>query len=73
MIQYHRDIYDDPSIGSDAPGLYFDKFLEKVGADRIWIAEFADMVISLAGLILDERETNERTVKDIYTGGGEDT
>ena len=35
MTQHHRDIYDDPSIGGDNPGLEFDNHLQKVGLGHI--------------------------------------
>ena len=34
-----REIYTDPSIGGDDPGSEFDRHLEEVGPERIWVAE----------------------------------
>jgi hypothetical protein len=44
LVQRHREIYQDPSIGGDDPGLYFDRHLAQVGAERIWVAECAGAV-----------------------------
>ncbi len=60
LTQRHRDIYDDPSIGGDAPGLFFDKYLAQVGAERIWVADVDGEVVGLVGLMVDEREADER-------------
>jgi len=54
LTQRHREIYNDPSIGGEAPGLFFDKHLARVGPEHIWVAECDGKVIALAGLILNE-------------------
>ena len=51
MTQRHRDIYNDPSIGGDNPGLEFDKHLEQVGPERIWIALLNKEIVGLVSLI----------------------
>ena len=56
LTQHHRNIYGDPSIGGEAPGLYFDRHLARVGPDHIWVAECAGKVVGLVGLILDDQE-----------------
>jgi len=53
MTQQHRDIYDDPSIGGEEPGLEFDQHLEKIGGKRVWVAVLEDMVVGFASLIQD--------------------
>ncbi len=53
MTQYHRDIYNDPSIGGDNPGLEFDKHLEKVGPERIWVSLFNEEIAGLVSLVPD--------------------
>ena len=53
MVQQHRDIYHDPWIGGQEPGLEFDQHLDKVGPERIWLAEVAGEVAGLTSLILD--------------------
>lgn len=53
MTQRHRDIYDDPSIGGDDPGLEFDEHLSRVGHERVWIATSGDEIVGLVSLIQD--------------------
>jgi GNAT superfamily N-acetyltransferase len=56
LTQRHRDIYEDPSIGGESPGLYFDRHLARVGADHIWVAEGEGKVLGLVGLIVEDQE-----------------
>jgi len=56
LAQHHREIYGDPSIGGDDPGLYFDEHLVRVGPERLWVAEHAGQVVGLVGLIVDGQE-----------------
>jgi ribosomal protein S18 acetylase RimI-like enzyme len=56
LTQRHREIYNDPTIGGDNPGLYFDKHLARVGPGRLWVAEHEGEVVGLVGLIVDDRE-----------------
>ena len=56
MVQRHRDIYDDPSIGGDEPGLEFDAHLARVGPDHVWVATSAGEVVGLVSLIEEEQE-----------------
>ena len=56
MVQQHRDIYDDQSIGGDDPGLEFDKHLERVGPGSIRIAEIEGDVIGFTSLIIKDQE-----------------
>jgi N-acetylglutamate synthase-like GNAT family acetyltransferase len=56
MVQQHRDIYEDQSIGGDNPGLEFDKHLELVGLDSIWLAESEGEVIGFTSLIKKDQE-----------------
>lgn len=55
LTQRHRDLYNDPTIGGDNPGLYFDKHLARVGPERLWVAEREGEVVGLVGLIVDEQ------------------
>jgi ribosomal protein S18 acetylase RimI-like enzyme len=56
LTQRHRDIYEDPSIGGEAPGLYFDRHLARVGADHIWVAECEEKLLGLVGLMMEDQE-----------------
>lgn len=56
VVQRHRDIYDDQSIGGDDPGMEFDKHLERIGPDTIWIAEIGGEVAGFTSLIVKDQE-----------------
>ena len=56
LTQHHRDIYNDPSIGGETPGLYFDAHLARVGPDHIWVAEQAGEIVGCTGLIVEGQE-----------------
>jgi GNAT superfamily N-acetyltransferase len=55
LTQWHRDLYGDQSIWRDQdPGDFFDEHLERIGADRIWVAEHDGRVVGFAGLIVED-------------------
>ena len=56
MVQHHRDIYNDSSIGGDTPGLEFDQHLCKVSPERMWIVESDEKIVGLTALILNDQE-----------------
>ena len=56
LTEWHREIYHDSTIGGDQPGLYFDKHLAAVGAERLWVAELKSKVIGLVGLETRDEE-----------------
>lgn len=72
MVQRHRDIYNDPSIGGDNPGLEFDIHLERVGTQYIWVAEDNEELVGLVSLILNEQqaEIEPIIVKSDYRNQG---
>jgi GNAT superfamily N-acetyltransferase len=72
MTQRHRDIYDDPSIGGDDPGLGFDAHLGQVGPERIWVDEMEGELTGLVSLILDgeQAEVEPIVVGRAYRGQG---
>jgi N-acetylglutamate synthase-like GNAT family acetyltransferase len=51
MVERHREIYEDPSIGGENPGIEFDAHLDKVGPERVWVAEADEEVVGFAALI----------------------
>lgn len=55
LVQRHRDLYHDPTIGGENPGLAFDQHLAKVGSERIWVAESAGTVVGFTSLIVSEQ------------------
>ncbi|MDH5449444.1 MAG: GNAT family N-acetyltransferase [Candidatus Bathyarchaeota archaeon] len=56
LTEWHREIYDDPTIGGEHPEDYFDKHLVKVGPDRLWVAVHDSQVVGLVGLIVTGEE-----------------
>ena len=51
LAEWHRSIYDSPTIGGDDPGAGLDRHIEQHGSDRMWVAEVDGNVVGLAGLI----------------------
>jgi ribosomal protein S18 acetylase RimI-like enzyme len=72
LTQRHREIYDDPSIGGDDPGLYFDEHLARVGPERLWVADRDGEAVGLVGLIVDgqEAEVEPIVVASAHRGEG---
>lgn len=56
LTEWHRKIYQDPTIGGEHPEDYFDKHLAKVGLDKSWVAVHDSKVVGLTGLIVEENE-----------------
>lgn len=56
LTEWHREIYQDSTIGGAHPEDYFDKHLAKIGPDKLWVAVHDSIVVGLVGLILDENE-----------------
>ncbi len=56
LTEWHREIYEDPTIGGESPELKFDQHLLTVGAEQIWVALDESKVIGLAGLVVKEAE-----------------
>ncbi len=69
---WHREIYQDPTIGGPHPEDYFDKHLAKVGPDRLWVAVHGSKVVGFVGLIIegDEAEIEPLIVKKAYRNKG---
>jgi L-amino acid N-acyltransferase YncA len=65
LIEHHRQLYEDDSIGGDDPGALFDPHLERVGAERIWVAQENGRVLGLASLLMHENEDDEREIPEI--------
>jgi GNAT superfamily N-acetyltransferase len=72
LTEWHREIYEDSTIGGDQPGLYFDKHLASVGPNRLWVAEHQSQVIGLVGLETRDEELfiEPLVVKSTYRGKG---
>lgn len=53
LTQHHRELYGDPSIGGESPGLLFDEHLAEVGPERVWVTEKDEEVAGFVGLVVD--------------------
>lgn len=72
LTDHHRTLYGDPTIGGAQPGLYFDAHLERVGAERLWVAEADGTVCGVVGLIVrgEEAEIEPMVVSVTHRGRG---
>jgi L-amino acid N-acyltransferase YncA len=50
LVEHHREIYDDPTIGGDDPGAGFDDHLATAARVATWVAEEGGRVVGLVGL-----------------------
>jgi GNAT superfamily N-acetyltransferase len=50
LVQTHRQLYDDPTIGGDDPEAGFDRHVDEFGADNVFVADNAG-VVGLAGIV----------------------
>jgi len=72
LTEWHRQIYNDPTIGGAQPEDFFDKHLAKVGPDRLWVAVCSSHVVGLVGLVVngDEVEIEPLIVSHAYRNKG---
>ncbi len=72
LTEWHREIYNDPNIGGEHPEDYFDKHLDKVGPNNLWVAVHGSRVVGLIGLMAvnDETEIEPLIVSKAYRGRG---
>ena len=72
LTEWHREIYQDSTIGGGHPEDYFDKHLAKVGPKQIWVAVHESKVVGMAGLIIEENEAEIEPliVSKAYRGKG---
>jgi GNAT superfamily N-acetyltransferase len=62
LTEQHRRLYDDPTMGGDNPGLFFDKHLFRAGPERIWVAEVDGRVVGMTGLLVEGGEAEVEPV-----------
>ncbi len=72
LTEWHRQIYGSPEIGGPDPGRKFDEHLERVGAQRIWLATIGSEVVGMVGVIEteDEIELEPIVVSEQWRGQG---
>lgn len=72
LTEWHRQIYQDPSIGGAHPEEYFDRHLADVGACRLWVAVIDSQVVGLTGLIVygEEAEIEPLIVSEPHRNKG---
>ncbi|HDD70317.1 MAG TPA: GNAT family N-acetyltransferase [Candidatus Bathyarchaeota archaeon] len=72
LTEWHRELYQDETIGGEHPEDYFDRHLAKVGADKLWVAVYDSKVVGLTGLIVaeNEAEIEPLIVSEAYRGRG---
>src|ERR671918_2424786 len=51
LTQWHRDIYDDQSIGSGDPAGWFDSYLAEKEPVAVWVAELDERVVGFTGAL----------------------
>ena len=62
LVERHRLIYADPTIGGDDPGLEFDDHLARAGAEHIWVAVVDGKPAGLTGLLFAGEEAEVEPV-----------
>jgi GNAT superfamily N-acetyltransferase len=50
LTEHHRQMYEDPTIGGEDPGVGFDDYLAIPGRVSSWVAEAAGLAVGLTGL-----------------------
>jgi GNAT superfamily N-acetyltransferase len=62
LVEHHRDIYNDSSIGGDDPGAGFDDYLALPDRVITWVAVDNDGIVGLTGLLWHEGESTVEPV-----------
>jgi GNAT superfamily N-acetyltransferase len=57
LVEHHRDIYHDPTIGGDDPGAGFDDYLALPHRVRTWVAADGGSLVGLTGLLWEGGES----------------
>lgn len=56
LTEYHRDLYDDPTLGGADPGAGFEEYMTRLDLTGLWVADHAeDGVVGMVGLLLKGR------------------
>ena len=59
LVQHHRDIYEDQTIGGNDPGRSFDDYLKNPQRHGTWVAEKSGGIIGMAGLLVLSNKDGE--------------
>ncbi len=62
LTEWHREIYQEPTIGGETPEEAFDEHLAAVGSNNLWVALKESKVVGLVGLIAKEKEAEVEPV-----------
>ena len=62
LVEHHRDIYDDPSIGGDEPGSGFDDYLAIPTRVITWVVVDDGVIVGLSGLLWEDGEATVEPV-----------
>jgi len=57
LVEQHREIYADATIGGDDPGAGFDDYLARPDRVATWVAVDGDSIVGLSGLLWEGGES----------------
>jgi len=68
LVQWHRQIYHDPTIGEPDPCSGLMNHIREHGGRNLWVAEIEDAIVGLVGLVFkdDEAEVEPLVVAESY-------
>jgi GNAT superfamily N-acetyltransferase len=72
LTDWHREIYQNETIGGEHPESHFDRHIAAVGPSQVWVAVHDSRAIGFVGLILKEGEAEVEPliVSRTYRGRG---
>ncbi len=56
LVQWHRQLYHDPTIGEPDPCSGLMNHIREHGAENLWVAEMEGAIVGLVGLIFKDDE-----------------
>jgi GNAT superfamily N-acetyltransferase len=57
LVQHHRELYDDATIGGEDPGAGFDEYLTIPERVMTWVATDGEDVVGMTGLFWEDGES----------------
>ena len=73
LVRYHKDLYDDFTLGGSDPGSRFDNYLNNPIRHGTWVAEIQEKIIGMGGLFIESHvhaEVEPMIVSQTYRGQG---